>query len=314
MIAKIKDKFIRFCRWIWQECKDIKTFLLFLLVVTVLYAPVWGGYLLHMLFGWKWASIVSSACLMFWAGPFTPFFPICIGITLSIKRWGECCTKHHNTVSAPKPEKAITYTKIFWLFLVGSVAGVIIEGLFCLITKGHWETHVVSVLAPYNILYGLGVVLFYIGSVKFQNKPLIVQIIIMTVFATALELICGLLLWHVLGMRAWDYSNKFLNYKGIICLGFSVAWGFAAFVFSKLSPYIQMLLKHCTGKPWKIVCTVLSLVIALDLCMTGTSIFRWSERHYGIQAQTRIQRELDAKAPDDWMQKRFMDWRFLDAK
>ena len=48
--------------------------------------------------------------------------------------------------------------------------------------------------------------------------------------------------------------------------------------------------------------------------MTGTSIFRWSERHYGIQAQTRIQRELDAKAPDDWMQKRFMDWRFLDAK
>ena len=32
MIAKIKDKFIRFCRWIWQECKDIKTFLLFLLV------------------------------------------------------------------------------------------------------------------------------------------------------------------------------------------------------------------------------------------------------------------------------------------
>ena len=78
--------------------------------------------------------------------------------------------------------------------------------------------------------------------------------------------------------------------------------------------FFQMLLKHCTGKPWKIVCTVLSLVIALDLCMTGTSIFRWSERHYGIQAQTRIQRELDAKAPDDWMQKRFMDWRFLDAK
>lgn len=26
MILKLKDKFIGFCHWLWQECKDIKTF------------------------------------------------------------------------------------------------------------------------------------------------------------------------------------------------------------------------------------------------------------------------------------------------
>ena len=314
MISKLKDKFIRFCRWVWQECKDTKTFLLLLMVIAVVYSPVWGGYLLHAIFGWKWASIMASACLVFWAGPFTPFFPICVGITLSIKRWVGRKSKQDNAPTAQKPEKAITYTKLFWLFLTCSVAGVIIEGLFCLIAKGHWETHVVSVFAPYNILYGLGVVLFYIGAVKLQHKSIAVRIVIMTAFATALELLCGLLLQHGLGMRAWDYSHSFMNYKGIICLSFSAAWGIVAYVFAKLSPRIEALLKHCTDKPWRMACTVLSIFVVLDLCMTGTSIFRWSERHYGIPAQTKIQQELDVEAPDDWMQNRFVEWRFLDTE
>ncbi len=315
MITKLKDKFIRFFCWIWKECKDVKTFILLMIVSTVVYSPVWGGYLLSALFGWEWASVMASACLVFWAGPFTPFFPICIGITLAIKRRTERRAGQQDVSAEEKPEKQITYAKLFWLFIVGSVAGVIIEGLFCLIAKGHWETHVVSVIVPYNLLYGLGAVLFYIGAVKLQHRPIAVQIIIMTVFATVLELICGLLLRYGLGMRAWNYSHNFMNYKGIICLSFSAVWGIAAFVFAKMAPRIESMLDRCTGKPWLAVCTViLSIVIALDLCMTGTSIIRWSERHYGIPAQSSIQKELDVEAPDDWMQKRFVEWRFLDLK
>ena len=57
----------------------------------------------------------------------------------------------------------ITYRKLFWLFLIGSVTGVVLEGLFCLVSKGAWETHVVSVYLPLNPLYG-------IGAVKLQKK------------------------------------------------------------------------------------------------------------------------------------------------
>ncbi len=202
MFSKLKDKFFSFCRWIWKECKDVKTFLLFLLVIAVVYSPVWGGHLLSAIFGWKWATAMASACLVFWAGPFTPFFPICVGITLSIKRLIKWRTKNQNEIAFCKTEKTITYTKLFCLFLAGSVLGVLIEGIFCLISKGHWETHVVSVIAPYNILYGLGAVLFYVGAVKLQHKPLAVQIAIMTFLGTVLELVCGLLLRYGLGMRA----------------------------------------------------------------------------------------------------------------
>lgn len=86
MIKKLKDKFLSFCKWIWHECRDAKTFILLLIVAAIVYSPVWGGFLLHALFGWKWAAVTAAVCLAFWAGPFTPFFPLCIAITLAIKK------------------------------------------------------------------------------------------------------------------------------------------------------------------------------------------------------------------------------------
>ena len=35
MINKLKEKFINFCRWVWSECKDVKSFLLLLVVIAV---------------------------------------------------------------------------------------------------------------------------------------------------------------------------------------------------------------------------------------------------------------------------------------
>jgi len=86
LFIKLKNKFIKFCKWVWQECKDWHTVVIFAVVVVVMYSPVWGGYLCHAIFGWKWCSVMATAYLAFWAGPFTPFFPLCIAITLGIRR------------------------------------------------------------------------------------------------------------------------------------------------------------------------------------------------------------------------------------
>lgn len=86
MFEKLKNKFINFCKWIWSECKDWHTLVLLIIVVVLMYTPVWGGYLLHLIFGVKWGSAVATAYLAFWAGPFTPYFPLCITITFALKR------------------------------------------------------------------------------------------------------------------------------------------------------------------------------------------------------------------------------------
>lgn len=82
----IKLKAKKLWRYIKSEIKDVKTFIIFGIVVAVVYSPVWLCYILYFIFKWKWCFVVASSCLAFWAGPFTPFFPLCIAITLGIKR------------------------------------------------------------------------------------------------------------------------------------------------------------------------------------------------------------------------------------
>ena len=69
-----------------EECKDVKTLIILLIVILIVYSPVWGGYLLYFIFKLNIFLVVATACAAFWAGPFTPFFPLCIAVTLAIKK------------------------------------------------------------------------------------------------------------------------------------------------------------------------------------------------------------------------------------
>ncbi len=201
----------------------------------------------------------------------------------------------------------ISYNKLFLLYLAGCVAGVIIEGTFCLLTKGHWENHVVSILGYFNVLYGFGTVLLYVGAVKLRKKNMAVRVLSMTIAATLLELMSGLLLRDGLGMRAWNYDNKFMNYQGLICLSFSSMWGIAAFVVCIIYPHMNTVLNKLQGKKWNMFCIILGIIMVVDFSLTGMSIMRWSERHYGVNPMFGILKVLDDIAPDDWMQARFIE-------
>lgn len=82
----VKEKSINIFTWLKEECKDWRTFFILICVIIVLYIPVWGGYLLYFLFKWNWCLTMANLFVAFWAGPFTPFFPLAIAITLSIKK------------------------------------------------------------------------------------------------------------------------------------------------------------------------------------------------------------------------------------
>ncbi len=89
MFRKLWEKVKAFFRWILDECRDWRTVVLLIAVVVAVYSPVWVGYLLKLIFGWQWAAVMATAVLVFWAGPFTPFFPVCVALTLAIKKWWE---------------------------------------------------------------------------------------------------------------------------------------------------------------------------------------------------------------------------------
>jgi len=82
----VKQKAINVLAWLKKECKDWKTLLVLICVIIIMYTPVWLGYLLYFIFKWNWCLVMASVTAAFWFGPLTPFFPLCIAITLSIKK------------------------------------------------------------------------------------------------------------------------------------------------------------------------------------------------------------------------------------
>lgn len=115
--------------------------------------------------------------------------------------------------------------KYFALFIVGGLAYIFVEIAY----RGY--TH------PLMFVLG-GLSLILVGLLDERKKPpIIVQMVIGGIIITILELITGLLFnrqYHI-----WDYRNIPFNYKGQICLPFSVVWCLLSFVAIKLDNKIR---------------------------------------------------------------------------
>ncbi len=210
---------------------------------------------------------------------------------------------------APKPK--ITYQKLFWLFMVGSLLGVLMEGVFCIFVHGGGQTHVVSMWGPFCILYGIGAAGFYAGTVLLWNKNAAYRFVFFAVVADVVELAAGLLLEFGLKMRAWNYSGQFMNFRGHISLVMTIAWGVLGTGFSYIVPLLEKVFARMHHIGWKISCIILTIFMAVNLLFTGVCIIRWKNRHFGKPPANAIERIIDERYDDEFMQKRFCEWRFL---
>lgn len=205
----------------------------------------------------------------------------------------------------------ILFDRFFTVFIIGCIAGVLIEGFFYLFHFGHWESHVVSIIGYFNILYGIAAVLFYGGAVAMREKRLAVKVLILMLTATVLEYFTGVFLRDFLGMRAWNYTHSFMNFEGIISLKFTICWGILALAACATAPLITKLLNKINWKKTHKFCVVFAIFMVFNVGVTGFAIYRWAGRHYGIPAVTGFEQMLDAIFPDQWMAHRFMDWHFI---
>ena len=64
------------------------------------------------------------------------------------------------------------------------------------------------------------------------------------ILITALELAFGVVLNRILGLNIWDYSDLPLNFLGQICLPFTAAWFLLAAVAILLDDYLRHWLWH----------------------------------------------------------------------
>lgn len=114
------------------------------------------------------------------------------------------------------------YNIIHWFFLY-SFIGWVIECAVISHENGHF-TNRGFLHGPFCILYGFGALCFYFILKPFSNN-IVLLFVGGLLIATLLELITAKLMLRLFGAFWWDYSQKRCNYKGILCLESSIAWG-----------------------------------------------------------------------------------------
>lgn len=80
--------------------KDKKNIIIFCIVLVVVSCEVWVPYLIAIITGSEWWWGVGSVCWAFWLAPFTPFLPLCIGLTFAVRKVYDKCVARRNRKKA----------------------------------------------------------------------------------------------------------------------------------------------------------------------------------------------------------------------
>lgn len=126
------------------------------------------------------------------------------------------------------------------LFACGSILGWVLELLFRRYVSTHKWINPGFLVGPYLPLYGFGLTLLFVISYYLRFDELInlssamniiLIIILMSLMMTVIEYITGIIFIKGMGIKLWDYSDRFGNIQGIICPLFSFFWTIIAIIF-----------------------------------------------------------------------------------
>lgn len=210
-------------------------------------------------------------------------------------------------------ESKITYSKIFWLFLLGSLSGFVLEGLWCILRTGAWESHSATVIGPFCIIYGFGAVVVYLISTWVNGRGLLLQFILFSAAGTMVEFFGSLFQERVFGTVSWDYSGHFMNIGGRISLQMTLIWGVLGILFARLFfPALDRLLGKMRLRIWKTACALLSVFMVANLLLSAAAVTRWRERETAnLPPDNTFEQFLDETYDNETMKQNYPNMSFM---
>lgn len=206
----------------------------------------------------------------------------------------------------------ISYQNLFWLFMMGSVAGFMIEGVWCVLRKGAWESHSATVWGPFCIVYGFGAIAVYMMACVLKKKNYAVQFIWFAVAGSVIEFFSSLFQECCFGSTSWNYSKHILNIGGRVSLQMSLAWGALGILFVRLLfPPLNYLFAKMRRKYWRILCIFATTFMAVNLIVSAAAVMRWSKRIAQEPAANKVEQFLDDTYDNGTMERLYPNMVFL---
>lgn len=188
-------------------------------------------------------------------------------------------------------KKKLTIHHLFWYFLIFSIAGLILETIYCYISVGVLESRKGFIWGPLCPVYGIcGTALIWILDKLEYKKSWKIYIAGMIIGSVA-EYVLSYILEAIYGTRFWNYEYLKYNLNGRISLIFSIYWGALSVVLMKVAkPLIDKFVERM--KPNKKIVIELGIFVFLIIDCFVTI--------WGIQTyQNRILYNIEYKAESE---------------
>ena len=170
--------------------------------------------------------------------------------------------------------KSLDAYHFFALFAIYSMAGWLIESIYMSICNRK-VTNRGFARGPFCPIYGVGCFGAFILFAPFKGNYIAVYLL-GCVTATLFEFVVGSAMLKYLGECWWDYKEKPLNYKGIICLESTLAWGiYALIVVHILHGAVLNLVDHIDKRLGILLLSVIYFLVFIDYMVQISQIFGW---------------------------------------
>lgn len=154
------------------------------------------------------------------------------------------------------------YHIVQW-FLIYSMLGWLVESIYMSVCNRKL-TNRGFMREPMCPIYGVGALTVY-----FLLRPVCHNIFLLyfsgALVATFLEYVTAKIMLRIFGEVWWDYSQKPFNYKGILCLESTIAWGFYTLgLFLFLHKGVEYIVNSYSFQTGTRLGSVLILIFSVD--------------------------------------------------
>ena len=156
------------------------------------------------------------------------------------------------------------------VFTFGGIFGFIYEDLFYLVDLGYLVKRGTT-FGPWIPIYGFGAVLVVLTTERLRRNPFAV-FVVSSLVCGILEFMTGYILYHVRGIRLWDYNIEIWNWGnigGYICARSILFFGISAlFLQYAVYPFFLRMQEKCRRKAFYAVSVVPTLLFATDILIS----------------------------------------------
>ncbi|MEE0845981.1 MAG: putative ABC transporter permease [Eggerthellaceae bacterium] len=212
----------------------------------------------------------------------------------------------------------LDFFNLFWVFVVCSVLGLIIETVFHMVVvdPGVYQDRAGMLFGPFSPIYGVGAVLMTVALNRFYKSNFLIIFLVSAIIGGLFEAFVSWFMQTAFGAVAWNYSGSTIFglfpdpiaelFGGRTSALFMCMWGALGCVWIKLC--LPWLLKLINLIPWQArygVTTLCAALMLVNSVMTLEALDCWYQRESGYQPTSPVEKFYAKYFDDDYMAHRF---------